>query len=278
MSCKCNANGTLTCYRSVAPISSKQCGINGTSTRTCFTREISTTNFTHFCFNCDTSNIEFKMACIFCNDDYNAKSYYSGESWNLSSCITCICSNGTSNCIYRYQKAAYLPSFTARCRNCNTTNFIRAHLCSSCMNHVTKKNHSSGSTWWINSCMVCICFSGTTYCRREGAIASTHSSQFYPLCMNCTIDKLTLYLNKYQCNICKESQNGTIRQHNETFHIVNNVVCQCRDGVIQCNRTMSGAGKEMFAAEATTMVCNNCSVIDIKGLKEAKGIFYMYCL
>ena len=275
MSCKCNANGTLTCYRSVAPIPSRQCSTNGTSTRLCFTRQTSTTNFTQFCFNCDTSRIEFKMACIFCNDDYNAKSYYNGESWNPSSCISCNCRNGRANCFYRYYRSAHFPKLKASCTNCNIRNFVRANSCRSCRNYVTGRTYSSGSTWWINSCFICMCFRGRTFCRREPktfAFSGGRLSLSFPLCRSCATYKLISYMRRFQCKICRDDHNKMIRLHNETFYIAYNAVCRCRDGVIQCTSTITGAAKEMFYVGSKITACSHCSANDIRSLKEGKGI------
>ena len=217
------------------------------------------------------------FACMRCFDDYNAKFYYHREEWNPSSCITCNCRKGYTNCTYQYEKTAYMPKFKARCRKCNTTDFVRAYPCISCMNYVTGRNHSSGSTWWINSCFICMCFRGRTYCRREGKIATINdaqSSQNYPLCRRCSTYKLFSYMRRFQCKICRDDHNRLIRLHNETFYITYSVVCRCRDGVIQCNITIAGAAREM----STAIACNNCSTINIKNLMEPKGIYELFCL
>ena len=281
MSCKCNANGTLTCYISTVPMPSRPCATNGSSTSACLSKEAPPMQVKQFCFNCYTSKRAFILACIPCFDDYNAKFYYDGEEWNPTSCITCKCRRGNTRCTYQYEKAPYMPSFKARCRKCSTASFVRTYPCTSCTNNVTGRIHSSGSVWWINSCFICMCFSGRTYCRREGRIASkdgTQSLQYYPLCRRCTAYKLMSYMKQYQCEVCKDDHNKLKRLHNETFYINYNVVCRCRDGVIQCNSTIAGAAKEMFYVGSTTIACNNCSAEDIKNLKEAKGIYNIFFL
>lgn len=273
MYCQCNANASLTCFRSVTPISPYRLCISDGNRSVCSTNETPPSQFKQFCFNCETTKAQFRTACNFCRDNYRGKSYYSGQRWNPNRCTLCLCINGKTKCIYFYKWVEYLPRFRPRCMNCNIKTFVRRYPCKPCKNYVTGRRYQSGSTWWINRCFICLCFVGRTYCRREGRIVKNGVQTSYPLCARCNTYKLINYMRINQCKICKDDYHRLIRLHKETFLITYNVKCRCNDGIIQCNRTVSEAARGMFYIPS--VACYNCSSIDIKNLKEAKGTMHI---
>ena len=270
LSCHCNANVTLTCYRGASQtLSLKQCPSKGNTSSVCSSR---VTLLKEFCFNCETNRTEFRTACSTCNDTYRAMTYYNGMTWNPNKCTRCQCTNGRMICTYLYQRVRYLPRFVTRCINCNLAKFIRRFPCKPCYNYVTRRRYQSGSVWWINKCFVCLCFGGRTFCRREGRIVKNglQTSKSYPLCRRCNAYRLIKYMRKYRCKICRDDYHMLVRLHKETYQIAYDVVCRCNDGVIQCSKTVSEKIRRQFTVPAF-IGCYNCSTVDIKNLKEAEG-------